>query len=155
MKKGDRIFGLISLGLSVWLILEASRYDYLTEFTPGPGFAPLWLGVILGLFSIFLIYHSSTGRWKKGDDQPVLPERSSLMRVGFIVLILAGITILLVPLGFLMVTWAAVFVLLYFLEGYRVLKSVFYGSLFSGFSFLIFRYWMEVDLPKGWLGLGF
>jgi putative tricarboxylic transport membrane protein len=152
MKVGDRVFGLISLGLSVWLIIEAGRYDYLTEFTPGPGFAPLWVGIILGLFSLFLIYQSLSRKGSKEDDIPILPGRSSLVRVGYIVLILAVFTALMMSLGFLLAAWGFVFFLLYFLEDYSILKSVSYSMLFSALSFFVFRYWMEVDLPKGWLG---
>lgn len=155
MRKGDRIFGLICLGLSFWLILEASRYDYRTEFTPGPGFAPLWLGVIMGLFSLYLIVNSYRRKGKKDDEKRILPERKSLRRIGLILLLLAGYVVLFMSLGFLLSTCALVILLLYLLESYSLFRSFFYGILFSGFAFLIFQYWMEVELPRGWLGLGF
>src|SRR5512136_3346230 len=155
MRKGDRMFGLICLGLSFWLILEALRYDYTTEFTPGPGFAPLWLGVIMGLFSLYLIYESYKQKGKKEGEKRILPERKSLQRIALILLLLAGYVVLFMSLGFLLSTFALVFLLLYLLESYGFFKSLFYGILFSGFAFLIFQYWMEVELPRGWLGLGF
>jgi putative tricarboxylic transport membrane protein len=155
MRKGDRIFGLICLGLSFWLILEALRYDYRTEFTPGPGFAPFWLGVTLGLFSLFLIFNSYKRKGKEEDEKRILPERKSLQRIGLILLLLAGFVVLFMPLGFLLSTCALVFLLLYLLESYSLFKSIFYAILFSGFAFLIFQYWMEVELPRGWFGLGF
>jgi len=43
--------------------------------------------------------------------------------------------------------------ILYVLEKVSILKSVFYGIMFSGFIFLLFRYWMNIDLPKGFVGL--
>jgi hypothetical protein len=155
MKIGDRVFGMICLGLSFWLIIEALRYDYTTKFTPGPGFAPFWVGVLLGLFSLYLIVDSY---WRKSggkDEKPVLPKRSSLQRIGLIILILVGYTIALMPLGFLLSTLALVFLLLYFLEKYSIGKSLLYSALFGGGAFLLFQYWMEVDLPQCWLGLGF
>ena len=155
MKKGDRVFGLICLGISIWLLIEASRFDYLTEFTPGPGFAPFWLGVILGLFSLYLILDASMRKGRKGDEKRILPERKSMQRIGLILLILTAFTALLMPLGFLLSTWALVLILLYLLEGYSLSKSIFYSVMFGGFAFLVFQYWMEVELPKSWLGLGF
>jgi putative tricarboxylic transport membrane protein len=155
MKKGDRVFGLVCLGVSIWLLIEASRFDYLTEFTPGPGFAPFWVGVILGLFSLYLILNASRRKGGKEDEKRILPERKSLQRIGLIFLILTAFSILLMPLGFLLSTWALIFALLYLLEGYALFKSIFYSLLFSGISFLIFQYWMETELPKGLLGLGF
>jgi putative tricarboxylic transport membrane protein len=155
MKIGDRVFGMICLGLSFWLIIEALRYDFLTKFTPGPGFAPFWVGVLLGLFSLYLIVDSYMRKSGEKDDKPVLPERSSLQRVGLITLILIGYTIVLMPVGFLLSTLALVFVLLYFLEKYSIVKSLLYSTLFGAGAFLLFQYWLEVELPKCWLGLGF
>jgi putative tricarboxylic transport membrane protein len=155
MRKGDRAFGLICLAVSIWLLIEASRFDYLTEFTPGPGFALFWLGIILGLFSLYMIFNASRRKGGKEDDKRILPERKSLQRIGLIFLILTAFTVLLMPLGFLLSTWALVFALLYLLEGYSISKSIFYSILFSGISFLIFQYWMETELPKGLLGFGF
>ena len=92
---------------------------------------------------------------KEKDEKPVLPERSSLQRIGLIILILVGYTIVLMPVGFLLSTLALVFLLLYFLEKYSIGKSLLYSAMFGGGAFLLFQYWMEVDLPKSWLGLGF
>lgn len=155
MKIGDRIFGMICLGLSFWLIIEALRYDYMTKFTPGPGFAPFWVGVLLGLFSLYLVIDSYMRKIGEKDEKRVLPERSSLQRIGLIILILVGYTIVLLPIGFLLSTLALVFLLLYFLEKYSIGKSLLYSAMFGGGSFLLFQYWMEVELPKCWLGLGF
>ncbi len=155
MRIGDRVFGMICLGLSFWLIIEARRYDYTTTFTPGPGFAPLWVGVLLGLFSLYLIVDSYIRKTKEKDEKAVLPGRSSLRRIGLIILILVGYTIVLMPAGFLLSTLALTFLLLYFLEKYGIAKSLLYSAMFSGGAFLLFQYWMEVDLPKSWLGLGF
>ena len=39
------------------------------------------------------------------------------------------------------------------LEKYGIVKGILYSALLSGAIFLIFRHWLNVDLPKGWLGL--
>jgi putative tricarboxylic transport membrane protein len=154
MKIGNRVFGLICLGLSLWLIMEALRYDYVTKYTPGPGFAPFWVGVLLGLFSIYLIADSFR-KWSARDDKRVLPERSSLQRIVLIILGLIVYTAVLMPLGFLLSTVALVFLLLYYLEKYTMVKSVLYSVMIGGGTFLLFNYWMDVELPRSWLGLGF
>ena len=92
---------------------------------------------------------------KEKDEKPALPGRSSLQRIGLIILILVGYTIALMPIGFLLSTLTLAFLLLYFLEKYSIGKSILYSAMFSGGAFLLFQYWMEVDLPKSWLGLGF
>ncbi|MBW2148015.1 MAG: tripartite tricarboxylate transporter TctB family protein [Deltaproteobacteria bacterium] len=153
MKKGDRVFGLICLGLSFWLIFEASYYDYMTEFTPGPGFHPFWLGVCLGLLSLYLIIDTFKREGSKEDEKKHLPGRKSLLRIGLILFIMAGFAFSMMRLGFVVTVFVFVALILFALEGYSILKSVVYGVMFSGFIFLIFSYWLEVDLPKGLLGL--
>ena len=152
MKKGDRVFGLICLGLSIWLIFEALKFDYTTEFTPGPGFHPFWLGVCLAGLSLYLIVDAFKRKSNKGDKENLLPGWKSLLRVGLILLIMAGFSFSMMALGFVLTVFVFVSLILFVLEGYGVLKSVVYGIMFSGFVFLIFRYWLEVDLPRGLLG---
>jgi putative tricarboxylic transport membrane protein len=155
MRIGDRVFGLICLGLSIWLIAEALRYDYTTKYTPGPGFAPFWVGVLLGLFSLYLIVDSFLRKGGEKDEKRVLPERSSLRRIGLIILSLIIYTAALMPLGFLLSTVALVFIILFFLEEYTMTKSLLYSVLIGGGAFFLFNYWMEVELPLSLLGLGF
>ncbi|OIP94360.1 MAG: hypothetical protein CO013_05300 [Syntrophobacterales bacterium CG_4_8_14_3_um_filter_58_8] len=153
MKKGDRVFSIICMGLSLWLILESRRFDYLSKFGPGPGFLPFWLGIILGLIALFAFVN--TFRWKRKyeGDEPRLPGWGSLKRVGIIMLIMAGFALFVNSLGFILTVFFFVTILLFVLEGVGFLKSLFYGLTFSASVFLIFRYWMELDLPKGLLGI--
>jgi len=155
MRRADRIFGLICLGLSVWSIVEGLRFDFRTKFTPGPGFSPVCVGVVLGLFALWLIFNSYMRKGEEEDEKPILPGWAALRRVGLLFLILVGYTAVLFPVGFFIATWAMVFLILFLLEEYSPVKSVLYSVLFSGVTILVFQKWMEVRLPKGWLGLGF
>ena len=152
MRKADRYFGMVCLGISLWLILEGSRWDFLAGFTPGPGFGPIWLGVILALLSSFLIFDSYKREEEKDNSKPVFPGKHALLRVGLIILIFSGFALVVETLGFELTVFIFMILILYFLEGYKIGKSVFYGVAFSGSLFLIFKYWMQVDLPKGFMG---
>ena len=152
MKRGDRIFALISLGLSFWLIIESFKFDYMTTYTPGPGFHPFWLGVCLGLLSLFLIFDTFRRKDRKGDQKKRLPGKKSLLRVALILLFTAGFALSMTTLGFVLTVTVFVFGILFLLERYTLFKSILYGVIMSGAVFLIFRYWLDVDLPKGWLG---
>ncbi|NIS61674.1 MAG: hypothetical protein GTO13_13520 [Proteobacteria bacterium] len=153
MKRGDRVFALICLGLSLWLILESLRFDYTTEFTPGPGFEPFWLGVALVLLSLFLILDTFRRKGARKDEEKRLPGLKSLSRVGLILVIMAGFAFSMITLGFVLTVFVFVSLILFVLEGVTLFKSIYYGIMFSGAIFLIFRYWMDVNLPKGLLGL--
>ena len=152
MKKADRIFALICLGLSGWLIQESFNYDYMTMYTPGPGFHPFWLGICLGLLSLFLIFDTLRRKETKEDRQSQLPGKKALVRVGLILLITAVLALLMTRLGFVLSAFVFIALTLGILEKFKIVKSVLYSAAFSGAIFLIFRYWLEVDLPRGWFG---
>lgn len=153
MKRADRIFAFIGLGLSAWLIIESLKFDYMTTYTPGPGFHPFWLGVCLGLLSLALLADT----WRRRSDVEQggkgLPEGTSLRRVGLILLFTAGFVLAMTTFGFVLTVILFVFLVLFVLERYTLFKSILYSCIMSGAIFLIFRYWLNVALPKGWLGL--
>lgn len=152
MRTADRNFGIICLGISLWLILEGLRWDYTSGFTPGPGFEPLWLGVILACLASFLIFDSFRRKESKDDNKKIFPEKKALLRVGLILLIFSGFALIVNAVGFQLTVFIFVVLILYFLEGYKIGKSIFYGAAFSASLFLIFRYWMQMELPHGFLG---
>jgi hypothetical protein len=78
MKKADRIYGVIGLGLALWSYLESTRLTYMTEFTPGPGFFPFWVGVALAILSVYLIIDTYVRKPGPKDDAKVLPEKHML-----------------------------------------------------------------------------
>jgi hypothetical protein len=153
MRKGDRAFAVICLGLSVWLILESLQFDYHSKFGPGPGFEPFWLGVLLALLSISLFINTVRRKGGNADEKPRLPGWKSLGRLAFIMLAMAAFALVMGSLGFVLTVFLFIAILLFSLEGAGISKSLFYGVMFSAFVFLVFRYWLEVDLPKGFLGL--
>ena len=76
MRKADRIFGVIGLLLALWAYLESRKFDYMTEFTPGPGFMPFWVGVVLAVLSCYLIVDSFVRKAGKKDDAKAPPRKA-------------------------------------------------------------------------------
>lgn len=153
MKKGDRVFSIFGMGLSLWLILESLQFDYLSEFGPGPGFEPFWLGVFLAILSISLFINTFRRQADEEDEKSCLPGWKSLGRLGLILLLIAGFALGFSTLGLLLTVFLFVAIILFTLEGISIPKSIFYGIVFSGFTFLIFSYWMNINFPKGFLGI--
>jgi putative tricarboxylic transport membrane protein len=153
MKKADRIFGVIGLGLALWCYLESTRLTYMTEFTPGPGFMPFWVGVILALLSVYLIVNTFKRKPGKKDDAKLLPEKHALIRVGAIMLLLFGVKFSMNILGFPLTLALFTTVILLLLEKYNILKSVGYGIAYSAVTWFIFEYVLSMGFPKGFLGI--
>ena len=153
MRKADRIFGVIGLGLSLWCYLESRKFDYMTEFTPGPGLMPFWVGVVLALLSFYLIVDSFWRKAGKKDDAKILPEKHALYRVGAIILMLFGVKFSMNFLGFPLTLALFTTAILLFLERYSVLKSVGYGIAYSAVTWFVFQYILSMGFPKGILGI--
>lgn len=153
MKKGDITFSVIGMGLSLWLILESQKFAYASKFGIGPGFFPFWLGIVLAAFSLLKFIITLREKYDEEDISPRLPGWGSLGRLCLIMLIMAGFVLVMNGLGFILAVCFFVSIILFVLEGDSVLKSIFYGIMFSAAVFLVFRYWLEVDLPRGLLGI--
>jgi putative tricarboxylic transport membrane protein len=153
MKKADRIYGVIGLGLALWAYLESRKFDYMTEFTPGPGFMPFWVGVVLAVLSFYLIIDSFVRTAGKKDNAKLLPEKHALYRVGAIMLMLFGVRYTMNLLGFPLTLALFTTVILLLLEHYSIFKSVSYGIAYSAVTWLIFGYMLSMGFPKGFLGI--
>ena len=152
MNTGNRVFAIICLGISLWLMLESLQYKYMVKYTPGPGFMPFWIGVVLAIFSLALLLETVKKQGSQKRDLRCLPARHSLYRLGWIMLITAGLTLVMSYLGFTLSVILFVPIILYFLEEVHLIRSVITGILFGAGVFLVFRYWLDLNLPTGLLG---
>lgn len=153
MRKADRIFGVVGLGLSLWCYLESTKFTYLEQFTPGPGFMPFWVGVTLAILSAYLIYRSFKGEASQPDDKPILPKKRALYRVGGIILMLFGVKFSMNFLGFPLTLAVFTTAILSILERYSIVKSVAYGIAYAAVTWFIFQYILTMGFPKGFLGI--
>jgi putative tricarboxylic transport membrane protein len=153
MKKADRIFGIIGLGLSLWCYLESTRLTYMKEFTPGPGFLPFWVGVVLAILSLYLLFDTFRRKPSDKDRKGILPEKRALIRVATIILLLFGVKYSMNILGFPLTLVLFTTAILSILERYSLLKSVGYGVAYAAVTWFIFEYILTMGFPKGILGI--
>ncbi len=75
MKNADQWSGLALLILGALIGLGSARLPYGNVHNPGPGFLPLWLGVILGVMALALLLKAT---WPKEGSKmlrEILGER--------------------------------------------------------------------------------
>jgi putative tricarboxylic transport membrane protein len=153
MKKADQWSGLFLSILAAGMILAAVRLPYGTIHNPGPGFFPFWLGVILGGMSIALFVQATRGKENERTLRNILEED---VRWGKVLLVLAALILyafLMDYIGFLIVTFLLMALLLRFIEP-RPWKVVIGWALAGSVgSYLIFDVWMKLRLPKGFWGI--
>jgi putative tricarboxylic transport membrane protein len=153
MKIADYIFGVIGLGLSLWCYLESRKFTYMTEFTPGPGFMPFWVGVILALLSCYLLIDTYVRKSSKEDSTSILPKKRALYRVGFLFVLLIILKTVMPFLGFPLTVCLFVATILFSLERYSIVKSIGYGIAYSAVTWLVFEKYLEMGFPKGFPGI--
>ena len=61
-RSADFWSGLALGGLGAYIIAVASRWEYMGQDGPGPGFFPLWYGVVMAVLSLMLMVSSVTDK---------------------------------------------------------------------------------------------
>ena len=153
MKNADQWSGLVLLIISGLICWGSLLLPYGNIHNPGPGFYPLWLGILLAVMSIALILKSMRHRGRQRNLRGSLAEKVRWDKVLFVLIALALYGYFMNILGFLMVTILLMVFLLRFIEP-QPWRSVIAWTLIGSFgSYLIFEIWMKLRLPKGFWGI--
>jgi hypothetical protein len=153
MKKADQGSGLVLLVIAGFITWGSLSLPYGNIHNPGPGFFPLWLGMILGAIAVGLILKSTRQKEDAKLLQDILSEKVRWEKVFLVLIALILYGSLMNYFGFLIVTFLLLAFLLYFIEPHPW-KTVVGWTLIGAFgAYLIFEVWMKLRLPKGFLGI--
>ena len=142
--------GLLFLFFAVLVCYAAVQLPLGRFGKPGPGFFPLLLGVILGVLSLFFLTAQLFGR-RPATDPAVPPrkERQVLLTLGALLLY----SIILPFLGYLVSTVVLVFYLLHLAYPDKRLICGIFSILIAGASYMGFQMVLNIQLPRGLLGI--
>jgi putative tricarboxylic transport membrane protein len=147
MRIADFIGGVVVLILGLAAIYFSSQLEYYSEFGPGPGFLPLWIGISITGFAIYLISnilkkHEKTGAFLK-------PRTGE----GFKLLIIIFATFLLLPLlGFSIGFGLFAGITMRVMGRHRwVICGLTAVGIAIGIRYA-FGHWLSIPLPKGIVG---
>ena len=147
MRLADLIGGTVVLILGVAVIFFSAQMEYYSEFGPGPGFLPLWVGIFITGFAIVLI---SNILRKHGKAGAFLKPRT---REGFKLLIIIIATFFLLPfLGFSVGfgLFAGITMRIMGKHGWVICGLTAVGIAIG--IRLVFSYWLMIPLPTGIVG---
>lgn len=161
LAQGDLVSGAVLAGLGLYIVVQARRWEYLGPDGPGPGFFPLWYGVVMLGLAVILIGKSVVRQAAAPERREAAPERRAaapgvdVREIGRALAAWAGLAVcgaLLPILGF-----AIAFALLTFFVTavmYRwPLGSALAVAIGSALAFyLLFPVALGVALPKGLFG---
>lgn len=145
--KGDLISGACLAAFGLYVTFASSRLAYISEYGPGPGFLPLWLGI--GLFSL-AVYLIAVSIFRPAPE-PISTIHSRVIAgraiAGWLALMIAVVLLPRLGLG-LSLALLAVFLILV-LER-RSLRTAVLVALGLGLGFhLIFVSVLGLSLPAG------
>jgi hypothetical protein len=147
MRLADLIGGAVVLVLGLAVIFFSSQMQYYSEFGPGPGFLPLWIGIGITGCAVVLILNLLRKHEKVGA---FLKTRT---REGFKLLIIVIVTFFLLPfLGFSIGfgLFAGITMRLMGRHGWVSCGLTAVG-IAIGIRY-VFGHWLSIPLPAGLVG---
>jgi len=148
LKSGDVISGAVLAALGTYIVIQASLWPYYEVNGPGPGFFPIWYGILMVVLSLWLIITAA--------QKPPVDEVSWItLGVGRALMVWAGFTVslvLMVFLGFcISFTLFTMFIVSYAL-GRPILNGFLTGAISAAGFYVLFWVIMGVQLPTGYVG---
>ena len=138
---------MVVLVLGLAAIYLSSQLEYYSEDGPGPGFLPLWLGVVLIGCAIFIIINVLKKHDKIGT---FFKPRTKL---GLRVLIIIFIVFLLLPLlGFSIGLALLVGITMRIIGKHRWVSCSLTAVVTAICIHLVFISWLTIPLPQGLIG---
>jgi len=142
--KSETLFIGVLLALGAAISAVSWGYGFGSMQQPGPGLYPFFLGVAIVVFSFILLLEA--------QPAPALPDRGAAMTLALMTLTFCLWILAMPVLGYVLVTLTATwaFCKIMRLEGWVRPLAVSVGTAF--FVYLLFDYWLYIDLPRGILG---
>jgi hypothetical protein len=151
MRKSDLICGLFWLSLGMLITFWSMDYAVGSIVSPGPGFLPLVLGILLMLLSIILLKEFIKDGLIKNTGPASLP--ADWKKIGYTISILLAATFLFETLGYF-ITIFLLMLLLMLVAELKSWKKILLIAVFSTFGVhLVFVVLLEQPLPVGFLRL--
>ena len=143
-----RVFGgLAVLALGIVVIFFARQLPYHSDYGPGPGFLPSWIGYVLAACAVIVTAQElRAANNKENFFQP--KTRMAVKVLGIIV-----ITFLLFPvLGFSVGFGLFIYGAMWLMGGHRWVTCGVAGIATAVSIHFLFGYWLSIPLPTGLVG---
>jgi len=153
MNRRSRIAGsLLVVLFGVLALLDASKMPPPRSGGGlGPGFLPFWIGIVLVVLGMGELARALADRSDSGRGP--WPEPQKLRRVLWMVAALVAFVLLSDIIGFFLSSWLFLAATMRLLADYRWWAVGAGGLAAAALTTLIFRLWLTLPLPTGFVGL--
>ncbi|MDH4289141.1 MAG: tripartite tricarboxylate transporter TctB family protein [Aquincola sp.] len=143
----DAIVAAIIFIIGAVVVFEARRLGATwTSDGPGAGYFPFYIGLILCVSSLGILYQATVG---KGRDTDAFVDRVQLRRVASVLLPATVYVFAIWLLGIYVASAVYVALFMIILGKYQPVRSVVLGIVINAFFFVMFEVWFKVPLYKG------
>lgn len=153
LENKEKISSLLLLIFSVVVCTGSFGYSIGTLHKPGPGFFPLWGGIILGFLSLLNFLRVTIKRKRVIEEVESVKPGKRWKNIILTLVALFAYPSFLPVIGFVLTTFLFIAILLRFIEPIRwpIVLRVAMGVTII--SYFIFQYWLNIQFPKGILGI--
>lgn len=138
------------LALSLFVVTQAVQMPLSAEYGPGPGFMPLWLGLLMAILSGILLFRCL----QAGVPSRRLFDNSSGLKKAALVALLYLVYIASLQfLGLLVALALFLLILLWLIERRSVFVAAAAAATGALSCYFLFEVWLKVPLPIGILGI--
>lgn len=153
MKKYSLTGAFVLFAFGAAVSFEAQKLGIGRVSAPRAGFFPFWLGVSLLLSSGVLVVKLLLSAEKKPSDDRGLLKGSAWRKVFWVVIGILLYAFLLEPLGYLIATSLLMIFLFSASESQRWFSVVVWSVVVSALTYVLFKIWLQVQFPAGFLGI--
>ncbi len=149
VRRGWQIASVGFLALFLFSIWKAASLPLRDALGPGPGFFPLWLGIVGSLLAVLLLLEARRARSLASSDDTFMPASDAALRIVFVLVALAAAAFLFERIGYRFTVIAFALALLPALGIRSVTAIVVFALATSLGVFHVFYHWLKVPLPIG------
>jgi putative tricarboxylic transport membrane protein len=133
-----------ALAFGAAALYEASKLPFGTVHNPGQGFFPRWTGAVIVLLALILLFQALRSRSSAARE-----HSGRIAKVVLLLIVLAGYTFLLEPLGYMPCTFLLVLFMLRATDPQRWTVALGMAAVTAVGTYVVFAMWLSVPLPRG------
>lgn len=149
MKTREIVPAAVLAGLGIFIILEARGWEYTGPDGPGPGFFPLWYGILMLALALILIVTTVVGKATTPAKEVRWSQVSRVLGAWTALALCVG---LLKILGFILAFGLFTFFLVHVMYRRPLASSALVAACVPIGFYLLFPLALNVGLPVGMLG---